>query len=374
MNTEIFVNRLKDLYGNAYDYSCVEYVKSNVKVDIICKKHGKFSVRPNDILRGHGCPKCGKERLKEKLSFTADDFIKKAKDIHGDKYDYSKVEYVNSETKVCIICPEHGEFWQTPHSHISGKGCPQCGLNTRVTKRSHDKNIFIDKAVLAHGKKYDYSSVEYKNTMEKVCIICPEHGKFWQRPVDHLHGHGCPKCGKTSKLFLDDFIKKSNAVHGNFYDYSEVVYKNNREKVCIICPKHGKFWQTPSHHMSGHGCPKCFNSRLENDIIELLNNNNIKYEYNQRYKFLENLQLDFYLPELKVGIECQGIQHFKPVDGWGGLKQFEKNIANDKKKKYLCEENGIKLYYYSDLDVDYPYDVIRNQDELLKLIQNGTID
>ena len=370
MNTENFIERLQKLYGETYDYSDIVYVKSNFKTDIICKKHGKFSVRPNDILRGHGCPKCANEKRKEKLAGTKESFLIKARELHGWKYDYSKVEYKGSDVKVCIICPEHGEFWQTPHGHLNGRGCPKCGKEKRVKKRTDTLENFLCKARKAHGDKYDYSKVIYKNSIEKVCIICPEHGEFWQRPEEHLHKHGCAKCGGVGKLSTEEFIEASNAVHNGYYDYSRVNYVNNREKVCIICPEHGEFWQQPSHHMNGHGCPKCYKSKLESDIIELLENNGVKYEYNHRYSFLDNLQLDFYIPELKTAIECQGIQHFIPVEAWGGREKFEISKHNDKKKYLLCKKEGIRLIYYSNLMINYPYEVITDKEEVLKIIKN----
>lgn len=119
---------------------------------------------------------------------TTEGFIEKAKKLHDNKYDYSKAEYVNTNTKVCIICPEHGEFWQTPSNHLQGKGCPKCKGKNKTTEE------FIEKANIIHNNKYDYSKVEYKSNRTKVCIICPEHGEFWQTPHEHLHGCGCPKC------------------------------------------------------------------------------------------------------------------------------------------------------------------------------------
>lgn len=134
-------------------------------------------------------------------------FIKKARDVHGDKYDYSKVEYVNNKTKVCIVCPEHGEFWQRPDKHISRKdGCPNCGGTKKL-----DRYEFIWKAIQKHGYKYDYRKVEYKTTEENICIICHKHGEFWQTPHNHLSGCGCPIC-KESKLEKEIriFLTKEN--------------------------------------------------------------------------------------------------------------------------------------------------------------------
>lgn len=188
---------------------------------------------------------------------SIEEFIKKAQEVHGDKYDYSKVEYVNSRTKVCILCPKHGEFLQTPSEHIQGRGCPFCAGH-----KKYSLNEFIIKANHIHANKYSYSKVNYINNKTKVCIICPKHGDFWQKPNSHLSGAGCPICAQKirQKSVTDtqsDFIFKAKKTHGNKYNYSKVNYINSASKVCIICPKHGEFWQTPRDHIAGHGCQKC---------------------------------------------------------------------------------------------------------------------
>ena len=247
---EEFIAKAKLVHGDKYDYSKVEYVGALTKVCIICPKHGEFCQEANSHLRGQGCPKC----KYEKQTCTTDEFIAKAKKIHGDKYDYSKVEYVGALTKVCIICPKHGEFCQEANSHLRGQGCPKC----KYEKQTCTTDEFIAKAKKIHGDKYDYSKVEYVNRKTKVCIICPKHGEFWQTPSAHLRGQGCPKCkSKKQTCTTDEFIAKAKKIHGDKYDYSKVEYVNRKTKVCIICPKHGEFWQTPNHHLSGCGCPKC---------------------------------------------------------------------------------------------------------------------
>ena len=190
---------------------------------------------------------------------TKEKFIEKAKAIHGDRYDYSKVEYSNNRTKVCIICPVHGEFWQTPHTHLQGCGCPACYGTKKRTKEE-----FVEEARKIHGDRYDYSGVEYINNKTPVCIICPEHGEFWQKPENHLVAkQGCPKCyhkraGDTLRMTTESFIARAREIHGDKYDYSKVVYVNNRTKVCIVCPIHGEFWQKPVNHINKkQGCPKC---------------------------------------------------------------------------------------------------------------------
>ena len=194
--------------------------------------------------------------------YTTEKIIKKFKTIHGDKYDYSKVDFIKTTIKVCIICPEHGEFWQEPHAHIKGQGCPKCGIIKRSINKTNTTKQFIEKAKTIHGDKYDYSKVKYINTKTKVCIICSEHGEFWQEPHNHLQGNGCFQCanllkGSTLKIGKDEFIKRANNIHNTKYDYSQVVYVNNRTSVLIKCNTHGYFKQTPEVHLLGHGCPEC---------------------------------------------------------------------------------------------------------------------
>ncbi len=123
---------------------------------------------------------------------NTEEFINKANKVHNGKYDYSKVEYVNAKTKICIICPEHGEFWQTPNNHLSGKGCALCANENKLHLYNKSNDKFISEAQMIHNGKYDYSKVEYVNAKTKICIICPEHGEFWQTPHNHLQGQGCP--------------------------------------------------------------------------------------------------------------------------------------------------------------------------------------
>ena len=271
LTTEEFIEKARKIHNNKYDYSMVEYKDSNTKICIICPEHGEFWQLPNNHLRGEGCILCRNEKMSIDRKMDVTSFIEKARKIHNNKYDYSKVQYTNNHTKVCIICPEHGEFWQTPLNHSHKQGCPKCYKEKKVkikkVKIEKQKNTltteeFIEKARKIHNNKYDYSMVEYKDNNTKVCIICPEHGEFWQLPEKHLYGQGCKICGyEKSKLkntlTTEEFIKRAKEVHGDKYDYSMVKYENSRIKVCIICPEHGEFWQAPNSHISGCGCPKC---------------------------------------------------------------------------------------------------------------------
>ena len=223
---------------------------------------------------------------------STEEFISKAKKIHGDKYDYSKVEYINNRTKVCIVCHKHGEFWQTPNTHLDGSGCKQCFSEKRGESKRLTYEIFLERAKEIYGNKYDYSKVKYINVMTPVCIICPKHGEFWQTPNSHINNkHQCPKCSHRSfRKTTQEFIKEAKEVHGDKYDYSKTVYLNQYEPVCIICPEHGEFWQTPKVHLKSiYGCPLCsnkengFKKRLdfENFIKKAKEIHGDKYDYSK---------------------------------------------------------------------------------------------
>jgi len=284
--------------------------------------------------------------METKIIMNKESFISKSHKIHGDKYDYSKVEYINNYTKVCIVCPEHGEFYQRPSDHLKGSGCSKCAKNKRLTT-----NEFIESAKKVHKDKYDYSKVEYINSQTKVCIICPEHGEFWQTPNAHLNGNGCPHCkadavGKRCSHSTEHFIELAKKVHGNRYDYSKVEYANNYTKVCIICPEHGEFWQKPTMHLQGCGCQICNESKLELEIRDFLIKQNIVFEEKKRFDWLGKQHLDFYLPKYNSAIECQGEQHFRNIDFFGGTDSFLGRIKLDETKNLLCKDR-VKLYYYT---------------------------
>ncbi|MUG97110.1 hypothetical protein F7734_34180 [Scytonema sp. UIC 10036] len=185
---------------------------------------------------------------------TVYEFIAQAQAKHGDLYDYSLVEYVNSASKVTIICPHHGEFKIAPYHHLKGVGCRNCYAD----RQRHTQSTIIDKFREAHGDRYDYSKVVYKRIDIKVTIICPVHGDFEQDPKAHINGSGCVKCANENQtLTLLEFVEKARATHGDKYDYSEVRYVNHATKVTIVCPQHGAFEQTPSNHIRKSGCPAC---------------------------------------------------------------------------------------------------------------------
>lgn len=362
IRTSQFIEKAIKIHGYKFDYSKVEYIGSHTKVCIICPEHEEFYQSPTGHLSGNGCPNCAAKYKRGKYRLTTlEMFLSQAIEIHGDKYDYSKVEWKNTRTPITIICPIHGEFSQVPQNHIRLKcGCRICGreiANAKINK--YNTNYFIERAKQIHGDKYDYDKVECFNATGKVAISCAVHGKFEQSANQHLQGHGCPKCNfdqmaKDRALGEDLFISKAKALFGQKYDYSKVEYINGQRNVCVICPEHGEFEVTPNNHTSKKsGCPICNESKLESDLASILDKQNVKYERQKRFKWLGRQSLDLYLPDHNLAIECQGIQHFKPVDfGGKGEKWAKKAFEEVKKRDHIklkkCLNFNIKMIYVID--------------------------
>lgn len=199
VNNENYILKLKNIHGNKYDYSNVNFINNNHKIIILCPKHGEFQLLPNKHINGRGCPRCTKEIKYSKLTKTTEMFIDDANAIHNNRYDYLLTNYVNSRTKININCLKHGEFSVLPNHHLRGSGCPKCDAELKRKKYSKGVDYFIKKSKEVHGDRYDYSLVEYINIRTKVKLICPIHGIFEQYPYIHLRGSGCKECSYDKK-------------------------------------------------------------------------------------------------------------------------------------------------------------------------------
>lgn len=282
MTTKEFVERAKITHTQNYDYSKVNYINAHTKVEIICKIHGSWWVNPDNFIRKrYGCPLCnggGYKRL------TKEEFIKRAKIVHKEKYDYSEIEYKNIRTKIkikCKIC--NNIFWQKPNTHLAGSGCPICGNKREVGKNAKTTEQFIAESKKIFGDKFDYSKVNYVNARTKVLLICKT-------------------CGNT-------------------------------------------FWQNPHTHLSPRGCPFCKQSTGEQIISGLLKENNISFEIEKSFPDLKDktfLRFDFYIPSLNILIEYQGEQHYKKA-GFDTHKDFLLRKHHDWLKRKYCRDHNIKL-------------------------------
>ena len=294
------------MWKDEYDYSLlVEYKNNKQKIPIICHKHGIFFMSANDHLRGHGCPKCADEKTGERCRMTYEEFIRCAKEVHGDFYGYSKItkeNFIDSHHDVVITCPIHGDFEQSPNEHLGGKGCYWCGKKRMAEKQA---------------------------------------------------------------LKLEDVIERLNIIHHFKYDYSEFTeYHSKDDRITVICPTHGKWEVSVNNHLyQQSGCPHCKRSLGEEKVAEFLSKNNItfkeQYRINNESILCSNTRIfvDFYVPEQNVFIEYNGIQHYKenPMFSTRSLsEQKERDFA----VSLYCKQHKIKL-------IEIPYTEFDNIDEIL---------
>ena len=317
---ETLISQIKEKYGDLLNCSLIEYKGTHKNIKLKCNCcHNVFEKSPHNILYQNTiktiCPYCYKENMNKYYKET---FIKKAKIIHNNKYDYSKVEYINNKTKVCIVCPQHGEFKQTPNSHLQGHGCPKC----KSDKARLKLNVFIKKSKIIHKEYYNYNNVIYINNHTPVEIICPKHGSFLITPKCHLDGRGCAKCNQSwMEREICDLFEKNNI-------------KYEQEK---------------------------------------------NFEWLKRDNY--NLSLDFYLPDYNIAIECQGEQHFKPIHFYGGEERFKRVLENDLLKIKLCNEHSITLLHKSNVKNCNSkikngwkyYNIFIDNEKLIEVIMNQTI-
>ena len=256
-------------------------------------------------------------------------------------------EYNGDKNYLTVKCTIHDYVFKSKPVWLRhGHGCQKCYDDRRGNALRRSLEDVIADARKTHGNKYDYSKItDYKNGHTKVSIICPIHGEFEMTMNHHINGQGCPRCAgkyKTTEEVIKEFIK----VHGDEYDYSKVEYKGRTVPVCIICPKHGEFLQTPDNHLEGKGCPKCNSSKLEKKIRKFLLDNKVEHSEQTRFDWLGKQSLDFFLPQYNIAIECQGEQHFKDFSGTLKFRTtIDDRIRLDITKKELCDEHNIKLLY-----------------------------
>lgn len=350
--TKEWIDKARKLHGDRYDYSEVIYTSAHNYVDIICKVHGLFSQNATSHRKGFGCKKCMGDKLRLDRKDSLFSFINKANNVHNNKYLYPEQPYTNQHTKIKIICSIHGEFWQTPNSHLNGCGCPICYGKPKSTLEN-----FVEKSNLIHNNKFDYSKSIYVNNKTHLIITCPIHGDFKQTPHGHLSGRGCVKCKEDNyipknKLTTEEFILRSNFIHKDKYNYNKVIYSSLQKEVIIICSEHGEFLQKPREHLDGCGCQICSSSKGELLIYNWLKENNIPFK--SQFELITEeiarntnlMKIDFFVKynNKQYFIEYDGIQHFKYIPFFHREDDdFFKQQRRDRVLNEFCELHKDKI-------------------------------
>ena len=223
LSADQFIARSRAAHGDKYDYSRIVYHSNDQHVEILCPEHGAFFQDPNGHMSGKGCLRCGAARRGKDRRSTTAAFIEKARAVHGDKYDYSTTDYRTSTTNVDIVCPEHGTFSQSPNNHLKGKGCPKCGVAVLSFLFRKDSKVYLAEIKAAHGDRFDYSLVNYRDAYSPVTLICVEHGPITKSAREWLK-FGCFQCGR-------EFARgEASAFHGRLH---RVGAKEARRQVLI---------------------------------------------------------------------------------------------------------------------------------------------
>ena len=313
-----------------------EYYGANEKTTIHCKDCDyTWEGIPRSVINSKtGCPKC--KAIESKREKAKQKFLEK---LDQNKFEF--IEYI-SPKEVVVKCKTCGNIRHTTPSNIYRYGCKKCSSKKANEHRKLTTEEFISRAREIHKDAYDYSKVNYIDWNTPVIIICSKHGEFLQSPGKHLAGHGCRKC-KGRDWTNEDFIKAAREVHGDKYDYSKVKLLNKEEnEVCIICPEHGEFWQLSKVHIKlGCGCPKCSESHGERLVSKILDTYNIKYkrEFPVKNPYEgRNFKLDFafkYKNQLCI-IEYHGAQHYRPIEYFGGEEIFQKQVQRDSDLRKFC--------------------------------------
>ena len=374
LSKEEFIFKATLLYGNQFDYNQTHYINLKIPIVIICSKHKiSFTQAPTQHLNNKKkiCYEC----VKEQKLLLLKNFIYKSNLIHNYKFTYLKSVYTDVKTKLIITCPIHGDFSQKPSAHLEGSGCYKCGKNSLKLTQSE----FINKCNLVHNNFYLYNKTIYKDSRSKIIITCPIHGDFVQLANNHIRGKKCINCCiDLSKDTTNDFIRKAKTIHNNYYIYDKSIYIDTKTKVLIICPTHGKFLQKPGNHISGQGCPNCINrvSGIETMWLDIIG---IEKKYRQICLpgLPKNMFVDGYEPKFNVVHQMHGdywhghpnMLHSNKFNEFHPVKKHKDGTRMTWGELYKdsCRKNNVIKKAGYNLNIIYESDFLEELNKLNKL-------
>ena len=365
MSNEEYKELCVQKHGDTYILDDVEYVSMKKYVYPTCRKHGRFKICAYDFAHLRGCPHCGRENRKrtpfkrKRMNMSFDEFKAIAEPLHNYKYKYIRDSFINLKEKMKMICLIHGEFEQSPYSHLNGHGCEECGIIKRSLTQTTTNEEYIDKCTKVHNGYYIYTQTKYTGCYNDVDVICPKHGLFTVPAYSHLQGHGCRKCANESNAIrllkpLEEFIDDAKKAHPNEdIDYSKVKYCGAKIPVEIICPNGHHYFQSPNKHLSGHGCKYCARivSSYEMELQEFLKSINIEFESSNRKLLNNSKELDIYIPQHSIAIEFNGLY-------WHSTERRDALLHLTKTEE--CLSKGINLIHIFEDEWNFKQGIVKS--------------
>lgn len=374
---EEVIKRCKEVHGEKYDYSITEGVQNvNCKIQYICPKHGLVEQTFHNHISGKECYKCSYENRAKKRTRTTEQFIEECRENHPDieNYDFSKTDLSKKDSlgRVIITCKKHGDFKVRPLQFKRGQGCLKCSGYIKDDEE-------VKKELSLIHPELDFSETEFSKHDDKyrVSVFCPKHGYRFLNYYNLIYGQGCDLCRfdkirEKEVLKIEDFMQRKDLFHKNddyTYDKVDLLNKDENSKITVTCKKHGDFKVNVFNFLNrGCGCPSCRASRMERIVRDFLVKEGFEFTQQETFSWLGKQSLDFYLPKMRMAIECQGGQHFRPIEKFGGKEAFNALVKRDERKRQLCEKNGIKILYFSDEKENFTYEVLKTLDELKKAL------
>lgn len=376
---EEVIRNAKKVHGDFYIYNKIKEYNGCDAINIItCPTHGDFpQTFYNHVNLKCGCPICGHKKGNDKKRLPKEEVIRRIKGIGyeiAEDFNYVSI----CKTKVKLICPKHGEFSILLSNLFKGERCKKCSFEKVSKKQMLSNDEFKKRLHDLYGDKLDTSKTVYKGEKSKVIVECRKHGEFKATAGALYLGICCNECKRETLANLkrksqEQFLLESKSVYGDELMMDKVAYVDENTPILIGCKIHGYIPQTPRVHLKGNGCPLCLKSKLERETEFFLKEHNFKFTQEKKVPN-SLLRLDFYLEDYNIAIECQGKQHFEQIEHFGGKDGFNKTNERDKRKKKICDENGIKIYYYTN---DETYDeflgekVFHNLDALIESITSN---
>lgn len=360
-----FISEVYDLVGNEYTF-LENYVNSSTKIKVkhncrLCGNH-EYSTKPNSFLRGNRCPKCSKLKRKGKSysKFTLDDWNNHfEKNLKGEYEQLTKYEGLRNDItlkhKPCgsILTIQANNFKR-------GKPCRYCSQKKTNAQQRKTHEEFCKEVETLGCKEFEVIE-QYKGNHEPIKLrhtVCDN--EFLVAPNDFKKGQRCPSCSVLKRrLSQEDWENRVSELTGSEYTFLEK-YKGNSTKIKVRHEKCDNIYSVkPNNYLSGYRCPICKASIGEQLIAKYLNKKEITFIPQYYFDDLKgdkgHLRYDFYLPYHNILIEYNGMQHYKPIDFFGGVKTFNKQVKRDKIKKEYAKSKGIVLldipFYISNIDL-----------------------